>query len=136
VDDDELTEAICLLLQDAGVGVFTTTATGSQVQIVYGDVAAAGVDRAIGVTTYAAVTDDPQNGLTARRVQLRSRGAPGERRGANQLGGAGFRALHRTIRSRGVAFGVRVSFTPLGADGNRRQGRTDNYTITLDNPEA
>lgn len=136
MDDDDLTEAICLLLQDAGVGLFETAATGDQVQVIYGDVAAAGVDRAIGVTVYAPVVDDPQNGLTARRVQLRSRGAPGDRRGANQLAGAAFPVLHRTIRSRGVAFGVRVSFTPLGADGNRRQGRTDNYTITLDNPEA
>lgn len=136
MDDDELTEAICLLLQDAGAGMFETNATGTQTQIVYGDVSAAGVPRAIGVTVYAAVADDVQNGLTARRLQIRTRGAPDDRRGANQLAGVVFTTLHRTIRSRGVAFGVRVSFVPLGPDGSRRQERADNYQITLDNPEA
>lgn len=136
MDDDELTTALCLLLQDAGVGVHESTATGDQVQIVYGDVAAAGVDRAIGITVYASVVDDPQTGLTARRVQLRVRGADGDRRSANQLAAAAFGALHRTIKSRGVAFGVRESFAQLGQDGNRRQERAENYTITIDNPEA
>lgn len=136
MDDDELTEAICLLLEDAGAGAFATEATGEQTQIVYGDVAATGAHRAIGVTVYTSVADDVQNGLTARRVQVRVRGAQDDRRSANQLAGAVFTALHRTIRSRGVAFGVRVSFAPLGEDGNRRQERAENYQITLDNPEA
>lgn len=136
MDDDALTTAVCMLLQDAGAGVFEDGATGDQVQIVYGALTAVGVDRAIGVTTYASVADDVQNGLTARRVQVRVRGAQGDRRSANQIAGAVFTALHRTIRSRGIAFGVRVSFAPLGEDGNRRQERAENYQITLDNPEA
>jgi hypothetical protein len=138
VDDDDLTVAICELLQDAGAGVWDPTGaayTAGTTAIWYGALGTT-PHRGIAVAVYAPVVDDVQNGLTARRVQLRSRGAPDDPRGANQIAGLAFTALHRTIRSRGVAFGVRQSFARLGPDGSRRQERTDNYTITLDNPEA
>jgi hypothetical protein len=139
VDDDELTIAICELLHDAGAGIWNpaigATYAATDTVIWYGALGTA-PHRGIAVAVYTPVVDDPQTGLTARRVQLRSRGAPDDPRGANQIAGKGFAALHRTIRSRGVAFGVRQSFARLGPDGSRRQERTDNYTITLDNPEA
>lgn len=139
MDDDELTIAICELLHDAGAGVWNpatgATYAASDTVIWYGQLGTT-PHRGIAVAVYTTAADDVQNGLTARRVQLRSRGAPDDPRGANQIAGLGFTALHRVIRSRGVAFGARVSFARLGPDGSRRQERTDNYTITLDNPEA
>lgn len=91
--------------------------------------------RAIGVRVYGA-TDDRLAHLGWRRVQLRSRGAPGQPDGADQVADAGFGVLQGLSRLGGISDVSRLSMAPLGADENRREERTDNYTIILDNQET
>jgi len=130
VDDDELTDVVCQVLATRGVGVYPGTATGDQVQVVYGDVSAVGVDRAIGVTVYAGL-DELAEGPPIRFVQLRVRGKAKDRRSANQIAGAAKDVLHGLVSTDGIFLSERVSFVPLGADGNGRYERTENYQMTI-----
>jgi hypothetical protein len=134
MDTATLTTAVCALLDAAGVGVWHPTGpayTTGQVGVFYGAIAPT-PERAIGVTVYAQ-TDDIVTTLADRYVQVRYRGAPGAPGGADALADAGFMALHGVYHSSGIARITRVSTTPLGADGNGRQERTDNYHVLLDN---
>lgn len=135
MDDDELTVAVCEVLEARAVGVFATAATGSQVQIVYGDVGAAGVDRAVGVQVYNGL-DELTEGPPIRFVQLRIRGAVRDRRSANQIAATAFDALHGLVSTAGIFLAERISFARLGSDGNGRDERSENYQLTLHSLEG
>ncbi|WP_295035400.1 minor capsid protein [uncultured Microbacterium sp.] len=92
-------------------------------------------DRAVGARVYGG-TDDPETGLKIRRVQLRTRGEPGRKDGADVLADAAFARLKKLSRVGGILGIRRESMTPLGADTNGREERSDNYAVTVDNVEA
>lgn len=136
--DDELTQTLAQILAEAGVGVWRPTGPGytaGETGIYYGALEET-TDRAVGVTVYAPVTDDVQTGMTERRVQIRCRGRRAMKNDADVLAGDVFAALHKLSRRAGLLLVRRESFAPLGPDGNGRQERTENYTVTIDNPEA
>lgn len=135
MDDDELTVKVCEVLAARSVGIYPGAATGNQVQIVYEDISATGVDRAIGVTVYNGL-DELAEGPPIRFVQLRIRGKAGDRQSANQIAGSCFAVLHGLVSTGGIFLSERVSFARLGADGNRRLERTENYRMTLHPPEG
>lgn len=137
MDTTTVVTSVNQILAAAGVGVWRPTGPAylaTEVGIVYGPLPAA-PDRAIGVTCYTQ-TDNPENGLADRYVQVRCRGAKGLPNGADLIADAVFAALHGIYRTHGFARVVRTSTAPLGADTNARQERTENYHISLDNPEA
>jgi hypothetical protein len=90
-------------------------------------------DTAVGVRVYG--TTDERD-LSWRRVQLRIRGARGRPDGADVLAAAAFAALHELSRVGGISTTSRQSMAPAGADDNRREERTENYLIILDNQES
>jgi len=92
-------------------------------------------NQSIGMTAYYA-DDDLETSLAVRRVQLRFRGNPGERAGADDLADAAFAALQGLARVAGLNLVTRVAMAHLGADENDRQERTDSYQIIPDNQEA
>jgi len=92
-------------------------------------------DRAVGITAYWA-DDDLQTFLAVRRIQLRFRGIPGARAGADDLADAAFAVLQRLSRVAGISLVSRASMAHLGADELDRQERTDSYELIIDNPEA
>jgi hypothetical protein len=137
VDTTQLTYAVAQRLADKGAGAWRPTGpayTAAEIAISYGPIPAA-PDRAIGVTTYLQ-DDDPETGLAVRMVQVRCRGARGAPNGADIIADAAFDALHLTYQTSGIARITRSSTAPLGADGNGRQERVDNYRVIIDNPEA
>ena len=108
--------------------------TAEQIGIVYGALPES-PDRVVGITTYYA-DDDLATSLAVRRVQLRFRGKPKERAGADELADAAFAALQGLARVAGLNLVSRASMVHLGADENDRQERTDSYQIIIDTPEA
>ncbi|POH63633.1 MULTISPECIES: phage tail terminator protein [Cryobacterium] len=90
-------------------------------------------DKAAGVRVYG--TTDEQD-LGWRRVQLRLRGGQGRPDGADALAAPSLGALHGLSRVGGISSISRKSMAPAGADDNRREMRTENYLIILDNLEA
>jgi hypothetical protein len=92
-------------------------------------------DTAVGVRVYGS-TDDLLEHYGWRRVQLRHRGAKGQPGGADDLAALSLGALQGLSRTGGISGISRQSMAPAGADANRREERTDNYIITLDNLEA
>ena len=64
------------------------------------------------------------------------RGARNQPDSADQLAGLAFLLLQGRMRTGGINHIHRTSFGPLGADGNGREERADNFTITLDNLEV
>lgn len=90
-------------------------------------------DRAVGCRVYGGTdTDD----VSRRRAQLIFRGAKGDPSSADALADAAFATLHKRSDIPGIAYIERQSFGPLGADGNGREERSDNYNIILENEEA
>jgi len=134
MDTSTLTTAVCALLDAAGVGEWRPAGpayTAAETGIFYGALGAL-PDKAIGVTCYTA-TDDIVTGLATRRVQVRCRGARNVPNGADLIADAVFAAIHGLYRTSGFARITREFPAPLGADGNSRQERTDNYLLVLDN---
>lgn len=86
----------------------------------------------IGVRVYGG--DDVDT--VERRAQLRIRGLLDSRPGADRIAGIALTVLHGLSRWGGINDIRRTSFDPKGEDATGRQGRTDNYRIRLDNPEA
>ena len=135
MDDDELTRRVCAILGTVPTWAYRPDGSAflpREVGIVYGAVPTS-PDRAIGVRVY---DGDDLPGLHERRLQLHFRGAPGVAFDADRIAGIAFTVLQGLSRRDGISDARRVSFAPLGADGNRREERTDNYLITLDNTEA
>lgn len=143
MDDVTLTKLICSLLgeipgwdwhdsdNDLPDAEPHVPATGDVV-IFYGAIGTE-PDRAVGVRVYT-TTDEPD--LAWRRVQLRLRGEAGRPDGADALATPAFEALHGLSRVGGISSISRKSMAPAGADDNRREQRTENYLIILDNLEA
>ena len=90
-------------------------------------------DKAVGVRVYG-TTDERHLGW--RRVQLRLRGEPGRPDGADALATPALDVLQGFSRRGGISSITRRSMAPAGADDNRREERTENYLIILDNLEA
>lgn len=91
-------------------------------------------DRAVGVRVYDG--DDPLVDPRTRSVQLRFRGGKDRLDGADKLAHPAFVVLGGLVRVDGISGIRRTSFSLIGSDDNSREQRTDNYLITLDNPEA
>lgn len=137
MDDVALTKTLCSLLADTNGWTWRPDGpaySAGEVGVFYGALAPS-PPRAVGVTLYAA-DDALQTGLATRRVQVRHRGVPGRRDGADELAAATFQALHGIARVAGLSLVTRVLVARLGPDENDRQERADSYQITLDNPEA
>ena len=136
MDTTAVTTAVCQLLHDFGVGVWSPTQAylTTDVGVFYGPLGTL-PDRAIGLTVYAA-TDDVETGLAHRYLQVRCRGAVGAPNGADALADSAFAALHGLYQTSGIARITRTSTAYLGADTNGRTERTDNYMLIIDNPEA
>ena len=133
----DLTTTVCVLLDAAGVGKWRPTGpdyAAGEVGIFYGPLGAT-PDRAVGVSVYIQ-NDNLATSVSDRYVQVRCRGARGVPNGADILADAGFTALQGVAHTSGIALIARSSTAPLGADGNGRHERTDNYRVILDNPEA
>ena len=134
MNDSTLTQTICALLGAIPGWKWGAGYTASDVGIYYGAIKAT-PDRAVGVRVYAA-EDDHVTGFAIRRVQVRFRGAKNAPDGADALAEAAFRVLHTLSRTGGISGIRRLSMAPLGADTNGREERSDNYLVTLENPEA
>ncbi|MFC7430982.1 MULTISPECIES: hypothetical protein [unclassified Agrococcus] len=133
MDDVALTKRICALLgtldgwswQPDGPA-YSPTVVG----VHYGPTKGPG--RAVGVTVYA--TADVRH-LSQRRVQLKHLGAPDDPKGADALVDQSFPLLRDLCRWRGILGASDRRTVPLGVDASRRQGRTENWLITLDTEE-
>ena len=137
MDTTAVVYAVNTILHDALVGKWQPAGpayTAAEVGIFYGPVGAT-PNRAIGVTIYTQ-TDDVETGRADRYAQLRFRGNPGAPNGADILADEAFVALQGVYHTSGIARITRTSTAPLGADGNGRQERTDNYQLILDNDEV
>lgn len=140
LDDRTLTRRICAFLgelpgwdwhEDDGTDY---EYPADAVAIFYGALGAK-PDAAVGVRVYSR-TEERGEHLSWRRVQLRVRGAPDDVEGADRLAEDAFQRLQGASRVAGISGISHQSMTPLGADGNRREERTENYIIILDNQEA
>ena len=92
-------------------------------------------DQGIAVRVYGIPANDMAT-ERVRRVQFFTRGRPGDPGGADRLAGVLLGVLPHVIRMDGISEIQFSSMSPLGPDDNDRQTRSDNYLITLDNPEA
>jgi len=136
VNDRDLTIAVCELLGELPGWSWSTTGTypSGRVGVFYGAIPDA-PDMAVGVRVYGG-TDDPEVYAPTRNVQLLVRGGRNLPDSADQLAGLAFLLLQGRMRTGGINHIHRTSFGPLGADGNGREERADNFTITLDNLEV
>lgn len=137
IDDDALTKLVCSLLGDIPGWAWRPDGpayTSAETAIFYGRIGET-PDRAVGARVYS-TTDDPVEVLSSRRVQLRFRGRRHAPDGADNLAQIAFLRLQGLSRVGGISGIRRDSMSPLGADDNDREQRSDNYTIILDNQEA
>ncbi|TFD41752.1 hypothetical protein E3T37_03615 [Cryobacterium sp. TMT2-10] len=136
MDDATLTKLICSILGNIPGWDWNPDGLGpvvpDPVTIFYGALGTT-PDKAAGVRVYGS-TDERDLGW--RRVQLRLRGEPGRPDGADVLATPAFAALQGLSRRGGISSISRQSMAPAGADDNRREERTENYVVLLDNPEA
>lgn len=136
-NDVELTKEVCTILGEIDGWEWRESGpayTADEVAIFYGPIQSE-PDRAVGVRVYM-TAEDRINHLNWRRVQLRLRGVRGRPDGADELAAAAFAVLHGLSRRGGISDISRLSMSPLGADTNGREERTENYLIILDNQEA
>lgn len=137
MDDVATTTALCVILGRIPGWVWNPDDTdypADKVGIFYGAIGT-DPDRAVGVRIYGG-TDDPETGLATRRAQVRFRGGRRDPAGADDLAGLAFARLQGLSRVGGINGIRRESWSPFGADTNGREERTDNYIITIDNPEV
>ena len=137
MNDSTLTRTVCGLLGEIPGWAWRPDGpayTASEVGVFYGAIGAS-PDRAAGVRVYGS-DDDLVTGLAVRRVQVWVRGAPRDPSGADALADAAFGVLQGLSRREGISGISRLSMAPLGADTNGREERSDNYIVTIDNPEA
>jgi hypothetical protein len=142
LNDVELTKLVCALLgeipgwdwhdsdedlPDAEPYVYARDVVG----VFYGPISDT-PDKAAGVTVYGS-TDERH--LSWRRVQIRLRGDRGRPNGADALSAPSFELL-QGLTIPGIADISRLSMAPAGVDQNRRNERTENYIIILDNQET
>lgn len=137
ISDSELTTLICSLLGDVPGWHWRPNGpeyTAAETAIFYGAIQP-DPDRAIGVRVYG-TTDLYEESLSSRRVQVRYRGRRRDPDDADNLAQIGFLRLQGLSRVGGISGIRRDSMSPLGADDNGREQRSENYTIILDNQEA
>lgn len=137
MSDTDLTKLLCALLGDIPGWEWRETAppyAEGERAIHYGAIPEF-PDVGIGVRVYS-TSDNAVTGLASRRAQVRFRGRPGYVADADNMAQLAFLRLQRLSRVGGISDIRRDSMTPLGADTNGREQRSDNYTITLDNQEA
>lgn len=137
MDDAAVTLALCELLGQVPGWHWSptpTTVPAGGVVIVYGDIPDS-PDRAIGVRVYGGA-DDAVVYQPVRSVQLRIRGARGDKDDADRIAGFTFALLQGRSRVKGLSWIQRDTFGPLGADANGREERTENYSVHVDNPEV
>ena len=137
MDDEALTILICSILGeipgwDWNLDDPDHVYASDAVVIFYGALGTE-PDTAVGVRVYGTTDEDD---LASRRVQLRLRGGKGRPNGADQLAAPALTTLHGVSRRGGISSIRRQSMAPAGADDNRREERTENYLIILDNLEA
>lgn len=135
--DAELTTLLCELLGEIDGWEWRPDGpayTSSEVGVFYGPIGPA-PDRAAGVRVYGG-TDDDLEFLRWRRVQVRVRGSRNAPDGADTLADAVFAKLQGNVTTPGISRVSRQSMSPLGADQNGREERTENYLVVLDNPES
>ena len=132
MDDETLTDRVCDFLATLPTFSYRDDAPDGGVQIFYGSTDDE-PDRAIGVRVYGAVDE---RHLHWRRAQVRSRGEKRNKQDADKIAAVVFAALHGLSRVGGISGIRRESMSPLGADQNGREERTDNYIIILDNQES
>jgi len=135
--DVQLTKQVCALLGEIDGWEWRETGPAyseSVVGVHYGAIKAT-PSRGVGVRVYLA-SDDLDESLSWRRMQIRFRGPRNDPTGADALADAAFARLQGLSRVGGISGISRLSMAPLGADGNGREERAENYQIILDNPEA
>lgn len=130
MDDGALVESVATILA-AGAGWAWrpdgSAYLASETAIFYGQIGTT-PNRGCGITLYN-TSDDLSEVSGLRRVQLRYRGDPNARRGADDLAQDAFDVLHGLMRVGGIHLMKRVSSAQLGIDGNGRRERADNYEI-------
>lgn len=96
-------------------------------------------DKLIVLTAYP-VDDAPSLSDSTTGLQVRTRGSAGSPRSVDDLDDAVFDRLHG---ARGITAGavrivqvIRRSGAPMGVDGNRRHGRTNNFYVTAHRPST
>lgn len=132
MDDETLTDRVCDFLATLPTFSYRTDPPAGGVTVFYGAIDD-DPDRAVGVRIYGA-TDERH--LHWRRAQLRTRGDRRSKQDADKIAAVVFAALHGLSRVGGISGIRRESMSPLGADQNGREERTDNYIIILDNQES
>jgi len=135
LDDVALTKLVCTELGTISGWAWRENGpayTADEVGIFYGAIGTT-PDKAVGVRVYGS---SAERHLGWRRVQLRLRGDPGRPDGADALATPALDALQGLSRRGGISGITRQSMAPAGADDNRREERTENYLIILDNLEA
>lgn len=136
-DDTDLLKGLAQELEDAGAATYRPTGTyqPGETAIVFGGVSDK-PDRMIALAIYGPSDDHPEIPLGTRRVQLLSRGLPGNYLDAVDLDNACFNALHGLEhRQYGTAHAnqvLRISGGPLGPDAAKRWEMTSNYQVNLD----
>jgi len=141
VTDAALTKRLCALLASETGWAWRSDGSDyalTETALFYGRIEPA-PDLAIGVRVYDgddALDQDGDISLSTREVQLRFRGAPYDRAGADDLADLAHDAIQRLLRAGLIHGARRRNFGSLRVDANAREERTDNYTITLNNPEA
>ena len=135
MDDSTLTIRLAEIVGDLPTFAWRpdgTAYTSDEIGVFYGAIPD-GPDRAVGIRAYGTI-DEPD--LLSRRVQLHIRGARRAPFSADRIADVLFAVLHERVRGGGIASIRRTSSAPLGADGNGREERTENYLVVLDNLEA
>lgn len=131
--DSDLVKSVATFLA-AGTGWAWEPHVSGQVAIWYGQIGD-GFDRACGITLYDPGVNDPGADVGGpRRLQLRFRGAPGDRDSADDLAQDAFDVLNGAMRIGGIHLIRRLpnSSAQLGIDGSGRRERADNYSIQPD----
>lgn len=135
MNDDTLTVKLCELVGAIPTFRWDPTVTkypASVIGVFYGRIDDA-PDRAVGIRVYGSIDEDH---LNQRRAQVRIRGGKKKRADADHIASIVFTAMQGLSRVGGISGIRRESMTPLGADTNGRDERTENYLIILDNLEV
>lgn len=137
--DTDLLAGLAQDLHDAGAGTYRPTGAyqPSETAIVFGAMPDS-PNRVICLATYGPSDDHPEVALGVRRVQVRTRGLPGNYLDAVNLDNTCFDALHGLEhRQYGTAHAnqiLRLSGGPLGQDATKRWEMSSNYQVDLDTP--
>lgn len=137
-DVDVLT-GLAQTLHDAAAAVYRPASPylAGETAVVFGDMPDT-PDRCVTLTLYGPSDDHPDQPLGVRRVQVRSRGLPGDYLDAVALDDACFQALHGLTHAQWGATHanqvLRASGAPLGQDPAQRWDISSNYVLDVDTP--